>query len=64
VSPEKNEESRGLLKGLNYKSGNLLQSKIFGNDPQYEKTTILLAPLTLQRVISMLNGTVTCSKSL
>jgi hypothetical protein len=32
VDPEKNEESRGLLKGLNYKSGNLLASKIFGNE--------------------------------
>lgn len=36
VDPEKNEESQGLEKGLNYKSGNLLASKIFGNDAKYD----------------------------
>ena len=44
VDPEKNEESRGLLKGLNYKSGNLLQSKIFGNDPQYDNNYYTFGP--------------------
>ena len=36
VDPEKNEESKGLVKGLNYKTGNLLASKAFGNDPRYD----------------------------
>ena len=36
VDPEKNEESRGLEKGSNYKSGNLLASKIFGNEARYD----------------------------
>jgi hypothetical protein len=44
VDPDKNEESRGLEKGLNYKSGNLLQSKIFGNDPQYDNNYYTFGP--------------------
>lgn len=36
VDPEKNEESRGLLKGLNYRSGNLLSSKIFAGEAKYD----------------------------
>lgn len=36
VDPEKNEESKGLVKGLNYKAGNLLASKVFGNDARYD----------------------------
>ena len=36
VDPEKNEESKGLLKGLNYKTGNLLSSKVFGNEARYD----------------------------
>jgi len=39
VDPEKNEESKGLLNGLNYKTGNLLASRVFGaearNDNKY-----------------------------
>jgi hypothetical protein len=44
VDPERNEESRGVEKGLNYKSGNLLQSKIFGNDPQYDNNYYTFGP--------------------
>jgi hypothetical protein len=44
VDPDKNEESRGLEKGLNYKSGNLLASKIFGNDPQYDNNYYTFGP--------------------
>jgi hypothetical protein len=44
VDPEKNEESRGLLKGLNYKSGNLLASKVFGNEAKYDNKYYSFGP--------------------
>jgi hypothetical protein len=44
VDPEKNEESRGLLKGLNYKTGNLLASKIFGNEAKYDNKYYTFGP--------------------
>ena len=44
VDPEKNEESKGLLKGLNYKAGNLLASKVFGNDPGYDSKYYAFGP--------------------
>jgi hypothetical protein len=45
VDPEKNEESRGLLKGkANYKSGNLLASKIFGNEAKYDNKYYTFGP--------------------
>jgi hypothetical protein len=44
VDPEKNEESRGLLKGLNYKSGNLLGSKIFGSEAKYDNKYYTFGP--------------------
>lgn len=44
VDPEKNEESRGLLKGENYKSGNLLQSKIFGSEAKYDNKYYAFGP--------------------
>jgi len=36
VDPDKNEESRGLLEGVNYKTGNLLASRVFGGDARYD----------------------------
>jgi len=36
VDPEKNEESRGITRTGDYKSGTLLSSRIFGVDPQYD----------------------------
>jgi hypothetical protein len=44
VDPDKNDESRGLVKGMNYKSGNLLSSKIFGNDPKYDNKYFSFGP--------------------
>jgi hypothetical protein len=46
VDPEKNEESRGLLKGagINYKTGNLLASKIFGNEARYDNKYYTFGP--------------------
>jgi hypothetical protein len=36
VDPDKNLASRGLKNGENYKQGNLLASRVFGNDPGYD----------------------------
>jgi hypothetical protein len=44
VDPEKNEESRGLLKGVNFKSGNLLASKVFGNEAKYDNKYYTFGP--------------------
>ena len=44
VNPDKYEESRGLLKGENYKTGNLLASKVFGNDPKYDNKYYTFGP--------------------
>lgn len=44
VDPEKNEESRGLLPGLNYKKGNLLGSKIFGTEARYDNKYFSFGP--------------------
>jgi hypothetical protein len=44
VDPDRNEESRGLLKGENYKSGNLLTSKIFGIEARYDNQYYSLGP--------------------
>jgi hypothetical protein len=44
VDPEKNEESKGLLKGLNYKSGNLLASKVFGSEARYDNKYYTFGP--------------------
>jgi hypothetical protein len=46
VDPEKNEESKGLLKGVNvnYKSGNLLASKVFGNDARWDNKYYTFGP--------------------
>jgi len=44
VDPDRNEESRGLLKGVNYKTGNLLASKVFGEDPRYDNKYYAFGP--------------------
>jgi len=44
VDPEKNEESKGLNKGLNYKKGNLLASKIFGSEARYDNKYYTFGP--------------------
>ncbi|MGI6338010.1 MAG: hypothetical protein ACOXZV_01360 [Bacteroidales bacterium] len=44
VDPDKNEESRGLRKDANYKSGNLLASRVFGEDPKYDNKYYAFGP--------------------
>jgi hypothetical protein len=44
VDPEKNEESKGTHKGDNYKMGNLLASKVFGNEARYDNKYYTFGP--------------------
>ncbi len=44
VDPDRNLESRGLKKSDKYKSGNLLASKVFGNDPKYDNAYYAFGP--------------------
>lgn len=44
VDPEKNIESRGLLPGTNYKTGNLLASRVFGDDARYDNKYYAFGP--------------------
>jgi hypothetical protein len=44
VDPDKNEESKGLLNGLNYKGGTLLASKVFGNEAKYDNKYYTFGP--------------------
>ena len=44
--PEQHEEARGLEKGMNYKTGNLLQSRTFGNDARYDNDWYSFGPFT------------------
>jgi hypothetical protein len=44
VDPEKNEESKGLEKRLNYKTGNLLASKVFGSEARYDNKYYAFGP--------------------
>lgn len=44
VDPDRNIESRGLNDGDNYKSGSLLASKVFGNDPKYDNSYFAFGP--------------------
>jgi len=44
VDPDRNEESKGLLKGLNYKGGNLLASRVFGSEPRYDNKWFTFGP--------------------
>jgi len=44
VDPEKNEDSRGLDNGLNYKTGNLLASRVFGSEASYDNKYYSFGP--------------------
>ncbi len=44
VDPDKNEQSKGLKDGDNFKSGNLLASKVFANDAKYDNTYYTFGP--------------------
>jgi hypothetical protein len=44
VDPDQNEDSKGLFKGLNYKGGNLLASRVFGNEPRYDNRYYSFGP--------------------
>jgi hypothetical protein len=44
VDPDKNEDSRGLLIGLNYKEGNLLSSRVFGGEARYDNKYFTFGP--------------------
>jgi hypothetical protein len=44
TDPDKNEDSKGLLKGVNYKTGNLLASQVFGNDTRYDNKYYTFGP--------------------
>lgn len=46
VDPDRNEESKGLLDGLNYKGGNLLASRVFGNEPAYDNKYYTFGPFS------------------
>lgn len=44
VDPDKNIASRGLERGVNYKTGNLLASRTFGNESRYDNTYYAFGP--------------------
>jgi hypothetical protein len=44
VDPEKNEDSRGLLNGVNFKTGNLLASKVFATEARYDNNYYTFGP--------------------
>jgi len=44
VDPDKNEDSKGLDKGVNYKTGNLLSSKVFGSEAKYDNKYYTFGP--------------------
>ncbi|MCX6254578.1 MAG: hypothetical protein NTV31_08900 [Bacteroidia bacterium] len=44
VDPERYEESKGLLKGENYKGGNMLASKVFGSEARYDNKYFTFGP--------------------
>jgi hypothetical protein len=44
VDPEANQESQGLEKGLNYKGGNLLSSRIFAAEARYDNKYYTFGP--------------------
>lgn len=46
VDPDANEESRGLLEGLDYKQGNLLASRAFGSEPRYDNKYYTFGPFS------------------
>jgi hypothetical protein len=44
VDPEKYEDSKGLKKGVNYKTGNLMASRIFGSEAKYDNKYYTFGP--------------------
>ncbi|MDQ1297445.1 MAG: hypothetical protein QG611_1427, partial [Bacteroidota bacterium] len=44
VDPERNEDSKGWLTGLNYKGGNLLASRVFGSEARYDDKYYTFGP--------------------
>jgi len=44
VDPDKNEESKGWITGMNYKGGNLLVSRTFGGEPRYDNNWFTFGP--------------------
>ncbi len=44
VDPDKNLESKGVDKGMNYKGGTLLGSKVFGKEARYDNKYFTLGP--------------------
>jgi hypothetical protein len=46
VDPDKYTESQGLFKGENFKKGNLLSSKVFGNEPKYDNKYYSFGPFS------------------
>lgn len=44
VNPDKYEASKGLLSGLDYKTGNLLASKVFDVDPEFDNKYYTFGP--------------------
>jgi hypothetical protein len=44
VDPDKNEDSKGIAEGLNYKGGNLLASKVFGGEARYDNKYYTFGP--------------------
>ena len=46
ADPDQHEEAKGLEKGQNYKTGNLLQSRTFSNDERYDNNWYSFGPFT------------------
>jgi hypothetical protein len=44
VDPDTHEESRGILNGLNFRGGNLLDSKVFGKEAKYDNKWYTFGP--------------------
>ena len=44
VDPDKNEDSKGLDKGVNYKTGNMLASRVFGSEARYDNKYYTFGP--------------------
>lgn len=44
VDPDKNEDSKGWVTGLNYKGGNLLSSRVFGSEARYDNKYYTFGP--------------------
>jgi hypothetical protein len=44
ADPEQHEEARGLLNGLNYKTGNLLASRVFAAEAKYDNKYYSFGP--------------------